>query len=197
MSRADLSDPAVLRQFRLRLAKALDACHAALGGAPGQYGRVLDWLQGEQQAYWTKQLHRREEAYTTARLLWLEAEAEVRASRNGRGGGRQSADEEKRAMDKVRRQRDEAQDKLEAVKRWQRRLQLDGDPLVHICVGHELAIRELGTLALRRLDRMVQGVEEYLALQAAGPTGPLPALPEGLDEAPLPPPTPGTKPCAE
>jgi hypothetical protein len=188
MSQARLSDPQVIRDFRVRLSTFLGACAAGLGGVPGDYAHAQDWLRG-QYSHWKKQLQRRTEAYTTARLAYLEAEADVRASRSGRGGGRQSSDDERRLMNRNARLRDEAQEKVTAVQRWMQVLEQDVSTLVHQCQGHDLALREQGALALTQLDRLADQVDTYLDIKP-GSTSPLPAWPGTEEAAPTPPPAP-------
>lgn len=168
---ANLSDPEVLRAFRRRLATFLQLCAAALGGGTGGLIRTKDWLQAEQQSHWKDQIRRRDEAYETARRAWLEAESDVRAGRHGRGGGKQSSIDERKAMDRARRSREEAEAKLAAVRRWLARLDHDGEPLLHQCRDHDLFLREHGAKALARMDHLIKSVEAYLELPASAGAG--------------------------
>ena len=164
MSTARLSDPELLRTFRSRFAEILAEGHAALGGGGNDVVRIEDWLRSDQQAYWKRQIRDREEAYQTARREWLVAEAEVNAP-TSRGPRRERSIEERLAMDKARRRRDEAEEKLEVVRKWLLRIERDCAPLVHVCRSSDLALHELGAKADRRLGELIAGVEEYLALQ--------------------------------
>jgi hypothetical protein len=175
---ANLSDPEVLRAFRRRLATFLQLCSAALGGGTGGLVRTKDWLQGEQHAHWKDQIRRRDEAYETARRAWLESEADVRAGRHGRSAGKQSSFDERRAMDRALRSREEAEAKLTAVRRWIMRLEHDGEPLLHQCRDHDLFLREHGGKALVRLDHLIKQVEAYLELPASAGAG-MPPAPTG------------------
>jgi hypothetical protein len=172
---ANLSDPEILRAFRRRLATFLQLCAAALGGGTGGLVRTKGWLQAEQQAHWKDQIRRRDEAYETARRAWLEAEADVRAGRHGRGVGKQSSFDERKAMDRTLRLREEAEAKLAAVRRWIVRLDHDGEPLLHQCRDHDLFLREHGGKALVRLDHLIKQVEAYLELPASAGAGMPPA----------------------
>lgn len=180
MSGAHLSDPEVVRHFRRRMAIFLQTCSAALGGSAGDFVRVQDWLHSEQQSYWKKQIARREEVYQAARRTWLDAEAEVRASHNSRGIDKQSSMEERVLMDRARRSREEAEEKLAVVRRWLIRLQQECGPLIHLCRDHDLALHEQGARALSRLDQIAERVEAYLDV----PRSVLPASPACVASAP-------------
>ena len=164
MSAAHLSDPELLRIFRNRFAKILAAGRAALAGGGNDVVRIEDWLRSDQQAYWKRQVRDREEAYQAARRVWLVAEAEVNAPA-GRGPRRESSLDERIAMDKARRRRDEAEEKLELVRTWLLRIERDCAPLVHVCRSSDLALHDLGAEADHRLATLIAGVEEYLAHQ--------------------------------
>jgi hypothetical protein len=167
MSTAHLSDPEILRTFRRRLTEIVAEGHAALGGGGNDVVRIEDWLRSDQQAYWKRQVRDREEAYQAARREWLVAEAEVRAPAS-RGPRRESSIEERVAMDKARRRRDEAEEKLVVVRKWLLRIERDCAPLVHVCRSSDLALHELGAKADRRLHELIDGVETYLAIQNPG-----------------------------
>lgn len=171
MSGANLSGPEVIRDFRPRLAAFLHTCRSTLGDRSGALARMKDWLRCEQGPYWKSQIRRREEDYEAARRRWLEAEGDVQAAEHGRGSGKQSSVDERIAMDRARRRKEEAEQKLEAVRRWLLRLEKDGEPLAHACQVQDFALRELGEKALARLDRLAGDVEAYLE---RGP-GPRPA----------------------
>ncbi len=167
MSGANISDPEVIRIFRRRLAAFQQTCSAALGGSAGDFVRVQDWLQSDQQGHWKKQIAKREELYQAARRTWLDAEAEVRASHNSRGIDKQSSMEERLLMERARRSRDEAEEKLAVVRRWLIRLGQECGPLIHQCRDHDLALHDMSDKAVARLDQLADRVETYLALPSS------------------------------
>ena len=74
--------------------------------------QVLEWLKREQLGYWKQQLRKRTE-------LFEEAKREYNRVRYNTGHGRKpSALDEKRAMERARRLKEEAEQKIVAVKRW-------------------------------------------------------------------------------
>ncbi len=161
MSGADLADAQVLRDLRAALAKWMQSTGAALGGSDADLHRVQDWMQGEQLPLWKRQLQTREELFQSARRAWLEAESEVRGGMNTRGPQKPSSTEERIAMQRAQRRRDEAEEKLANIKRWLLRIEQDCAPLLHQCRDHDLALREQGEKALAKLDRLATEIDTY------------------------------------
>ena len=162
MAGADLRDPEVLRTLRVALASFISRAVVALGNGTSDLLRLQEWLRQEQLPYWRRQVRDREEAYQVARRAWLAVEAEM-AAPPGRGPQRRSSLEEHLAMQRARRLRDEAEDKLATIREWQRRLEHDAAPLIHLCRSNDLALRDLGTKAVAQLDHLVASVEGYLS----------------------------------
>ena len=171
MSGADLSDPAVIAAFRVRLIAFLQSGASAIGGGANDLSRALDWLRGEQLAHWKRLLREREEVYQAARRVWSDAEADVRTSGQTRGPRKDSSFEERLTMDKARKRRDEAEEKMEAIRRCLIRLERDGAGLVHRCRGHDLALQHKGAKAVARLDQLLEKVGDYLSVRPPGTGG--------------------------
>ncbi len=182
MTSANISDPEVIRTFRTQLASFLKLCSAALSARASELNRTRDWLRGEQLPYWKGQSFRREEAFQNARRQWLEAEAAVTEGMRSRGPGKPSSIEERIEMDRARRRRDEADEKLALVKRWLVRLDQEGEPLMHQCQGHDFDLRDRGVAALGQLQRLAERVQTYLDLPTGGGVGMPP--PPGAGGAP-------------
>jgi hypothetical protein len=195
MTSANISDPEVIRTFRAHLAVFLKMCSAALGSRASELNRTRDWLRGEQLMHWKNQAMRREEAYQNARRLWLEAEAAVTEGMHGRGPGKPSSIEERIDMDRARRRRDEAEEKLALVRRWLVRLDQEGEPLMHACQGHDFDLRERGALALAQLDRLAERVQTYLDLPASAGGAAMPSVPGPGGDAPPADGAAGGEPC--
>ncbi len=159
---ADLADPAIIREFRQRLARFQQQVAAAMDGAPTALERAIDQLRNELAPRWKKELGRRQELYTEARRKWLEAESEVKA--NGRRGSvdRTSAADEQREMNKAQRRCEEAEEKLKLIRTWLFRLDGDGKDLLAHCRDHDLALQDLTGKALVQLDRLADRVDDYL-----------------------------------
>ena len=159
---ADLADPAIIREFRQRLARFQQQVAAAMDGAPTALERAIDQLRNELAPRWKKELGRRQELYTEARRKWVEAEEEVRAG--GRRGqvDRTSAADEQRDMNKAQRRCEEAEEKLKLIRTWLFRLDGDGKDLLAHCRDHDLALQDLTGKALVQLDRLADRVDDYL-----------------------------------
>jgi hypothetical protein len=161
MSGANIADAGVIRDFRHKLAGFVTATGAALGGSDADLRRVQEWMQQEQLPHWKRQLRDREDAFQQARRAWLEAENEVRGGMNSRGPQKPSSTEERVAMQKAQRSRDEAEEKLAHIRRWILRIEQDCSPLLHQCRDHDLALRELGERALAKLDKLANEIDTY------------------------------------
>jgi len=196
MSSANLNDPQVIRDLREHFAHFLRSAGAALGGRANELSRMRDWLRGEQLATWKREVVKREEVYQVARRQFLSAEAEVVNAAHTRGPSRASSMEERIVMDKARRRRDEAEEKLATVKRSLIRIDQECEPLVQTCQSIDLALRDMGEKALNRLERMADRVQEYLDITTAAPLAPAavgaaPGMTENMSapETSTPPPT--------
>ena len=177
---ANLTGPEVIRDFRAHLATFLQVGAATLGGSAGGVARVRDWLAGEQQGHWKRQVVRHEDAYQEARRAWLIAEDEVRAGPRRGVPDRQSSMEERLVMDRARRQREAAEEKLALVRRWLNRLDQDCAPLIHQVRGHDLALHDQGKRALTQLDRLAGQVEDYLDRPKGSSAAAIPLPPEAV-----------------
>ncbi|MBN8527159.1 MAG: hypothetical protein J0M02_17645 [Planctomycetes bacterium] len=165
---ADISDPAVLRDFRFRMARFRQQTAAALDGAPTALSRTIDLLRFEAGPRWKKELGRRQEQYAEARRKWLEAEAEVKAKGQRGQVDRASAADEHRDMLRAQRRCEEAEEKIRAVRTWLARLDGDGKDLLARCREQDLAIQDLSAKAILRLDAMLDALDEYQR-RTAGP----------------------------
>ncbi len=163
MSSADIGDPESIRIFRFQLAKFLQVCATALSGSDTELSKVSDWLRVEQQAHWKKQIRIREEAYQEARRVWLVAENDVKYGHSSRGPAKHSSIDERVLMEKARRKREEAEERLALVRKWMLKVEQDGAPLVHQCTDQDLALRDLGGKALAQLDRLSAALATYHA----------------------------------
>ncbi len=162
MGSADLKDPAIIRDFRGRLARFQQQVAAAMDGAPSALDRSIDQLRNELGPRWKKELGKRQELYAQARRKYLEAEAEVKA--NGRRGAvdRSSAADEQREMNKALKRCEEAEEKIRLIRTWLMRLEGDGKDLLARCRDHDLALHDLTIKGLAQLERLAERIDEYL-----------------------------------
>jgi hypothetical protein len=151
-----------IRSFRATLAKFAQAADSALADAEGDMTHTLTWLQTEQPAHWRGQIRKRTEILTRAKEA-LRMKQLFRDS----SGRIPSADEEQKAVRTAARRLEEAEQKVQAIKKWERRLHVEIN-------SYQGAARRLATQiqsdlprAAARLDQTVQQLEAYVSL--AGP----------------------------
>jgi len=97
---------AALQKFRSEGASAMDDLETELR-------RALDWIHHDRKDYWTRELHRAQEALVQARLQLQQALVVRRVADR-----EPSCVDEKRAVERARRRVETAQRKIEAVRHW-------------------------------------------------------------------------------
>ncbi len=159
---ADVKDPAIIRDFRGRLARFQQQVAAAMDGAPSALDKSIDQLRNEIGPRWKRELGKRQEAYTEAKRKYQEAEEEVKAK--GRRGAvdRTSAADEQREMNRAMRRCEEAEERIKLVRSWLFRLEGDGKDLLARCRDHDLALQELTRKGMTQLDRLADRIDDYL-----------------------------------
>ena len=155
-----------LEVLRAALAKFAVAAQGALGSAAAEIQRTLAWLDSQRKHLQAQVLRRQEEV--------LRAKSELAQRRWGhdKGQGR-GATEQEIALKKAQHRLREAEEKVAAVRRWQRLLP---DAIKE----YEGPARQLGGMvdadlrhSLALLDKGIAALEAYTSLTAPGP--PLPA----------------------
>ena len=113
------------------------------------------WLKTGQKSHWQLQLRKRQEALNQAESNYKQAQWYASSK------GRMSGVEEKRILNKAKRLKEEAEEKLAAVKKWSLAFEQRVDKQLAPC--HSLAnlIDELTPRALSRLDGMLDALDEY------------------------------------
>jgi hypothetical protein len=147
----------VIRTFRVALIKFQESANVALADAESEMTRTLMWLEGEQQTHWTHQLRMRTEAVAAAK----DKVRQKKLFKDSSGKTPSAADEEK-ALHQALRKQAEAQEKLDATRKWARRLQRE----VHNFKG---GIQRLATAvvvdvpnAVARLEKISGRLEQYV-----------------------------------
>lgn len=153
---ARIDDPDVIRQFRIRLAAFDDACRNALLGVDAGVKRTSEWLKGEQQHHWKKELRSAENAVNIATGDFN------RARLSSTGAASNAVLDAKKVLDKAKRRKENAETKLDATKRWAVRLTADLEKPLTAVRSFEILLDESTPKALSRLDRMVEKLEDYL-----------------------------------
>lgn len=160
-ARARVESVASVRQFRADLWQFAEDVRGALADAQSDVQRTLGWLEQEQGPWWVAQLRKRNDAVQEARRA-LDEKKLYRAA----DGGQPSTVEQEAALKLALRRRDEAERRIDAVKRWRR--QLDRE-LAQYHAAVQRLTRDIETgipNAVATLDRLVDALQRYLALQA-------------------------------
>jgi len=158
MSTARVTSIAALREFRLALAKYRSEAAAALIEAESDIQRTLVWLRHDRLSYWQRELRKRQE-------LLARAKSDMYRHIVASDSPRASVDQ-KKGLEKAKRQLEEAEAKLTAIKRSIRLLD-------HELVLYRGEVQGLNgmiesdlVLAEARLDRMTKDLEAYAQLLA-------------------------------
>ena len=172
-----------LESFRATLVRYLERARRSLDEAAGETRRTRSWLDGDRRLHWDFQVRQRQ------RLL-DQAEQELYSAMLS--DDKQVHVFRKMAVLKARRRLEEAEEKLKAVKQWQRRFDQQVEPLLrrlestHDMVSHHLP------LALASLDRTITVLQSYAESRPAPQPPPAEAGPPSSGENV--PPEPGAAP---
>ncbi|MBC7771063.1 MAG: hypothetical protein H7210_01080 [Pyrinomonadaceae bacterium] len=161
MSTARVTSISALREFRLALAKYRSEAAAALIEAESNIQRTLVWLRHDRLSYWQKELRKRQE-------LLARAKSDMYRHIVASDSPRASVDQ-KKGLDKAKRQLDEAEAKLTSIKRAIRILD-------HELVLYRGEVQGLSgmiesdlVMAESRLERMADDLDAYAQLLAPEP----------------------------
>jgi hypothetical protein len=149
-----------LKDFRISIVTFLEEARNALSGVDMELKRMRDWLERDQLSYWQMQVKRRHEAMMMARTELH------RRKISQQGSDAVSDTEQKEALREAQRRLRMAEEKVEIVKKL--------IPVFHHAmadyISHStpLADHLSGGVdrSLLSLEKMVQSLESYLALQA-------------------------------
>ncbi len=149
-----------LKDFRVGMVNFVEEARSALGGVDMELKRMRDWLERDQLGYWQMQVKKRHEAMIMARTDLH------RRKISQQGSDAVSDTEQKEALREAQRRLRTAEEKVEIVKKLipifhhaMSEYTARANPLAdHLSGGME---RSLGSL-----EKMIQSLEAYLALQA-------------------------------
>jgi hypothetical protein len=162
VSEARVESVEAITAFRRAWLKFAEVASVALTEAEADAVETLRWLETEQRTYWANQVRKTTDLVSRCE----EALRHKRIFKDASGRTPSAADEEK-ALAKAKRMKEIAEEKLENVRRYVPRL------------GREIALykgqaQRLATFvaadiptAAGKLDKIVQTLEAYTALQAA------------------------------
>jgi hypothetical protein len=159
-----VDDLEVFKRFRASVLKFAQAASNSLSNADSEISSTHAWLDGEQASYWQIQLRKRTEAVAKARDAVRQKKLYKDSS-----GRTPSAVEEEKILARCVAAVEEAQRKIENVRRWLPRLE------------KEAGLYRSGVAALARtlsgdvpnavalLDRLSMSIEAYVEIEAPAP----------------------------
>jgi hypothetical protein len=160
--RANVTSVDSLKEAKIALLEFRAEAGAALVEAEADLQKTLLWLRHDQLAHWQKQVRVRTELVTRARSdLYRKQVAQEQQVRAGV--------DQKKALEAAKRRLEEAEEKIQSVKRWIR--VLDRELVLYKGECQGLASLLEGDLpqGAGRIDRMMEGLAGYLAV--AAPSG--------------------------
>ena len=160
---AKVDDIEALKTLRVALIKFAEIGNAALSGAESEIDRTLGTLERDQSTYWNGQLRKRHEEV-------MKCEEAVRAKRlfKGADGRVQSAVDEMKALAIAKRRKEEAEQKIIAVKKAVQILRKES--ALYKGRTQKLATALQGDIprAVHQIDAMLDQLAHYLSIQTTG-----------------------------
>ena len=165
---ARLTSPEVIRQFRARFIAFGNESRKELESVRTDVNAVLDWLHGEQKAHWESELRKRSEAAAIAKRTYVFLLYDTSQLK------KDHLEDERQAMLKTARRRDEAEAKLKVIKKWSLTINHEVMNDLKPC---EVLASHLATLCPKvahRLDQILDRIDDYLRPGIPGASGPAP-----------------------
>jgi len=157
---ARIDSPEVIRRFRSHFVVFEETCREALAQVQWDIQKASDWVGREQLRYWKRQLRKRAEAHHLARLAYQRARHDARQSSHS------TSVDAKVAFKKAERLKEEAEEKMRAVKKWMTVLEHSATDLLSPCLSLSAKMEALAPRALARLDRMADSLDAYFSASA-------------------------------
>ena len=146
----DVSSIDVLRSAREALLLFTEDAQAALGATESEINRCVDWLTHDQRMYWQSEVKRRHEGLS-------EVKAELHRKQLSQTPGSAPRDSEQReAVRTAKRRLEEAEDKIELLKRWLPEVE-------RAIMEYQGQARTFADLLEFDVDRSVEGLDRMIA----------------------------------
>src|SRR5262245_56576530 len=160
---ADIESLDILKDFRARFVEFENLCSNALMGLDGEIKHGQEWL-GSQQIPALERLARKcEEAVNKAQSDLMEVKW-----RESHAGSKSSGIDERKALERAKRRKEETEAKLDAARRWRITLQQSIGKLSTPCNVLANLLEHLTPLALARIEKMLDSLEEYFRSTSGG-----------------------------
>jgi hypothetical protein len=163
LAHVESTDP--LKEFRVALCQFAAVAATALEEAEMEVQRTVAWLGQEQLARWKTEVRQRGERLKQAELALKSKKYYLRSELDGA----RAFDEEQKAVNAARRRLEEAQQKLEHVRRWIPQLEQEAFNFKGMIQGMYHVVEVEIPNARAQIDRMVDALEGYGAV--AAPSG--------------------------
>jgi hypothetical protein len=148
-----------IRDFKAALADFADTANVALSEATADVQRTIWWISHDQLANWQREIKKRTDKLNQAKAELFKKQLESNDSRT-------SAVVERKHVAKWQAALDEAENKVRMVKKWGQVLEREMLLFKAGCAQVSGAIQGDIPSAIGRMDKMIQSLEAYLALQA-------------------------------
>jgi predicted nucleic acid-binding Zn-ribbon protein len=148
-----------LRDFKAALADFAEEAGLALSEAQSDVQRTIFWLQNDRAAFWQREIKKRNE-----RLA--QAKAELHKAQLASNDMRTSAILERKAVAAAQARLDEAEQKLRNVKKWNTHLEREFLLFKAQCQQVSTAVQGDMPVAIARMNRMIESLQQYIAIQA-------------------------------
>lgn len=146
-----------LREFKLALTEFTEIAGVALAEAHADVQRTVWWIENDQLAYWKNALRKR-----TAQLA--QAKSELFRAQLQESDGRASDTLERRAAERAKQRLDEAERKIQNIKRWRPQLERELVLFKGHCQQLSNALAADLPKAVSRLEKMTKALEKYVKL---------------------------------
>ena len=150
-----------IKLFKAALIKFAESANVALSSAEADCYRTLLWLQTEQSAYWKNQQRKRAEALVRANEAYRQ-----KAYFKDSSGRTPDTTQEQKAVQLAKRQLEEAEQKIVAVKTYARRLEKEIENYKGSVQRFATSVNADIPRAVQRLEQTYQQLAAYTALAA-------------------------------
>jgi len=153
---AKINSPEIIKSFREDFVRFDSACKSILLEFESNTRKTIQWLHHEQRPYWKRQLRKREEMVKIAQSEY------IRARHGSHSFGKTSCIDQKKALEKAKRLKQEAEVKMDLVKKWIQILDSEIEKKMGPVKSLSNLLYQLTPRALNRLDNMAENLENYL-----------------------------------
>lgn len=175
MTSARVTSIDALRDFRAALIDFADTARGALGEALSDVQRTSWWIQHDMRDHWQRELKSRQNKLAEAKTDLARAQMQQKSDVL-----------ERKAVQAWVRRVEEAEEKLRAIKRWAVAMEREQMIFRGQCSGMSAAIDGELPKTIAWMERMIDSLQQYIALQApqmAPPAEPMPGVSEAPSQA--------------